>query len=745
MSVLRAVSQFFRRPAPAEPPRLRELRDELKRANRKLHESYEDWWGGFQQWRLRFTPGELGMFGPGLGFPADRRTDRTHGPLPFMSEPAWRLHLAFNRDLLSRNHLAIGFLEHVAEFVGNISVQFVRRGQTPGPAASGPVDADSDGMPDAAPEVQMCTEAWEAWCEANDWGMGQECRQRESRVRDQRDGNVLLRFFRGGRRQVPVTRFVEPEQLQTPPGETNTGPYSFGKLADSDDAERIVSYWITKTSDPASGQEVPANRIVHKKRNVDRWCKVGLSDFFPCSDSLGHTTRLLESMAIVANVQAKIAWWEFYTTATRDQVQGQIEQNRDYGRDKLPFNPFGSPHATSVLGYEPGTVPKTDANREILPGPVSEPGGFLDIEAAILRGVGFRFGAPEFFAGSGEQSFAGLLVAGSPFARIIGGRQEQQIGFVREVVMCVLRLCEESGRLPEGITERVKPILTATPVVIADEEKQARTELSLMQAGLADPYKIMKERGDDPKVVLANLAAFHAKMAQMQQAGRQPGGGAWTTVHGPNGVYYRRANQSGGQPPGGTGAGMTPSPPGSAGGDGTSGLDAIFGEGRVAEGAPGPAPRPGLVWNDGTHRWRNPETGEEHPHEPAADPKAAYEAATPAARKFLDTAYENAEVTPGTPPADPKEARLLARFLVGSWLEAPRLNLSPEDTASLERAMSAAVPGLAKIHAPGESVPFDGEHHESKDALSTGQPVQVVRPGWSLGRRLIVKAEVQKG
>jgi hypothetical protein len=32
--------------------------------------------------------------------------------------------------------------------------------------------------------------------------------------------------------------------------------------------------------------------------------------------------------------------------------------------------------------------------------------------------------------------------------------------------------------------------------------------------------------------------------------------------------------------------------------------------------APGPPPRPGLVWNDGTKRWRRPDTGEEHDHTP---------------------------------------------------------------------------------------------------------------------------------
>lgn len=34
-------------------------------------------------------------------------------------------------------------------------------------------------------------------------------------------------------------------------------------------------------------------------------------------------------------------------------------------------------------------------------------------------------------------------------------------------------------------------------------------------------------------------------------------------------------------------------------------------------GPPGPPPRPGLVWKGDTHRWRNPDTGEEHEHSQA--------------------------------------------------------------------------------------------------------------------------------
>lgn len=50
-------------------------------------------------------------------------------------------------------------------------------------------------------------------------------------------------------------------------------------------------------------------------------------------------------------------------------------------------------------------------------------------------------------------------------------------------------------------------------------------------------------------------------------------------------------------------------------------------ESRLTEAAPGPPPRPGLVWSDDTHRWRHPETGAEHEHPGHRDvPGAAWRA-----------------------------------------------------------------------------------------------------------------------
>src|SRR5262245_57796964 len=81
-------------------------------------------------------------------YPCTRAQGRTDAPLPALSETGWQLHVSLARDLLNRNHLAIGFRDHVANFIGPVDVAFVLRGQAPGATASGPQDAAGDGQPD---------------------------------------------------------------------------------------------------------------------------------------------------------------------------------------------------------------------------------------------------------------------------------------------------------------------------------------------------------------------------------------------------------------------------------------------------------------------------------------------------------------------------------------------------------------------------------------------------------------------
>ncbi len=61
-----------------------------------------------------------------------------------------------------------------------------------------------------------------------------------------RDGEVFLRFFRGGRETngLPVVRFVEPEQVGPPPGEDADGDWSFGILTDREDVENVQAFFV---------------------------------------------------------------------------------------------------------------------------------------------------------------------------------------------------------------------------------------------------------------------------------------------------------------------------------------------------------------------------------------------------------------------------------------------------------------------------------------------------------------------
>jgi hypothetical protein len=114
---------------------------------------------------------------------------------------------------------------------------------------------------------------------------------------------------------------------------------------------------------------------------------------------------------------------------------------------------------------------------------------------------------------------------------------------------------------------------------------------------------------------------------------------------------------------------------------------------------------------------------------------------------MADVAFDNADVLPdqakGVAASDPKRARDIARRLVSSWVEGPKVKMTAEDETHFERIMTETIPSLSKIgDKAGEVVPFDPEHHLEDKAVSTGKPVKVKRPGWTHGDRVILKAEV---
>lgn len=491
-------------------------------------------------------------------WPADRVQLPNHAPPGVLTEFQHRAMIAWSRWLLQYNGLAVGFCEQVCNFIGETTVGFTPRG--------GAAQAVADGGQDDHPDVRLATEFWEEFCEANQWGpLYLQDREAEARTRFLRDSERIVRLGRG-RSGTPWLRFVEPEQVRqpgNPPADWPAADWRWGVATRPGDGDGDVIGLAVADFDGGGGtfEYLTPDQFVFDKDNTDRVLKRGFPSFSPVEEQLQVTKGLIDNTGQTSKSLSAIAWIEQYATATPEQIRTVLAAGADYTATfgqypptggGTPQTPLGYPRTLPVRSNPAGTVIYADQNRQYNPGPtLAGVPGFIQVVDNTMKAVGWRFGIPDWFT-QGAQAFAAALVTGSPFARAIESRQKRACGFTREVVIKAMRLAEQSGRLPVGLHERVKVLVTARPVVIADEQKQSSVDDMRLRNNLIDPQTLIREAGHDPRVVLANIKAWRAETAALQQP-----------------------------PPGGPVPGAQdaePAPPGSSGGDGGDPLAALESE-----------------------------------------------------------------------------------------------------------------------------------------------------------------------
>ena len=495
----------------------------------------------------RFADGDPGLLPYGW-FGSGTLTDRKGGKdVPvFWTELDLRQFRWMSRLLCETNPFAIGFLGLLVDFHvrGGYGWSACLRGVKKTPYAT--ADADADPLVKAAQEVLDEFRDGEPGSLTGSWSL----RSREAFARLRRDGEVFLRFFPGGpaTRGVPTCRFVAPEQVGSPAGDTS-GPASFGVLTDPDDVETVLAYFVR---DPdGTGQEgewVTANRAVdvelvrrltgdgyrvvrgemlHLKANADANVKRGLPDFFPVREELEAVRRLLHNMTLVAALQAAIGWVEQWAVANPEVVARQIAAGEDYTRLKTnqPFGQIGFGGRTaSVTNYEPGSILKIDQNRNLIPGPVAAGvPGFVQAVQASLRGCGARWRLPEYFSGdASNNNLASSQVAGSPFVAAVEGGQLAWGALERAAAMKVIELAVASRRLPPEALRRLDVEATAPKVVLDDKEELARVRSQQLKDKTISPQEVILEDGRDPKHVAENWKAWR-QLFPDQGFGAQPG------------------------------------------------------------------------------------------------------------------------------------------------------------------------------------------------------------------------------
>lgn len=367
---------------------------------------------------------------------------------------------------------------------------------------------------------------------------GRMDRELDNRARRHGESLLLLEPTANGNIKA---RFAEPSQLTEPMATrqiedwlTGSGivdccsivsSWSFGVHTPDGRFDEALGYHFMWNPSGTSWDYLPADRVVHVKRNVDACVKRGVSDFHACSEFLIHSEKLLRNTAVGSAIQAAIAYIRQHAAGvTRDQA----EQQRTDRATRTGTVPTAGGGTRSVYQrrFEPGTVLDISRGQEYQAGPLGSERApnFIQVVQAALRYVGTRWAMPEYMI-SGDASNANLasaLVSEAPFVKAREADQTTYAMHFREMLWKVLKIAFEAGRFPglyslrelqEAVWIKIDPPAVAT----RDRQKEIAADKLLVDAGAMAVATMAQRDGLDHQAEVdagAKPAAFPSPAPQ---------------------------------------------------------------------------------------------------------------------------------------------------------------------------------------------------------------------------------------
>ena len=355
-------------------------------------------------------------------------------------------------------------------------------------------------------------------------------REKEMRMRWLRDGEVFIRFFVKDVGYPLVLRFVEPEQVRTPPIDRDEKfSHTWGVVTDIDDNENIRGYWVYY---PNQGEWDYVHRryMVYGRRNADRNVKRGLPEIANLELDFAHLWQLLRGVTITSKAQASIAWIEKYPGAMLEQILAHSISTKDTGTTSFgPFKP-GTPNLSpsfygvdpNAKSIDPGTILSVNQGKEYEPGPTSDPQKYIDACASILHLLSLQWCLPDWIT-KGPEAYASALVSGSPFVRRIESMQADYAAIFGQLCTTFVRLAERLGWLERKTLQKVQPVVRLPSVIMADEIKQVETLQKELQSGLLSEIEYLHKRGRDPRKTLAQRKKWRELLDKYNMSEAQQG------------------------------------------------------------------------------------------------------------------------------------------------------------------------------------------------------------------------------
>lgn len=357
------------------------------------------------------------------------------------------------------------------------------------------------------------------------------------------DGESLLHLRPAGDGSVKIYR-REPDQLRMPaltrdledwveqtygiPCSAFETSWSFGILSPKAHAEEALAYHFVSDESGVDWDVVPADRVVHIKRNVPRNAKRGFSDFYPIEADSTRGEKLRRNMAEGAAVQSAIAYVRQHVQGTTRSGVEQMLGDAKVGTNSQQL-PGGGSKSRNVLQYRPGTVVDMSAGLEYKPGPMGSERAkdFLLVAQYVQRMQAVRWSMPEYmFSGDASNAnYSSTMVAESPFVKACEAEQRFYSRYFVDLLWKALKIRFAMGAFEQfSLTWdalRCMIVITAAcpEVATRDELQNVQRQSILVDKGVMSLETMASQNGLD----YAAEVAKGAKPAASAPVPGQPG------------------------------------------------------------------------------------------------------------------------------------------------------------------------------------------------------------------------------
>jgi len=313
-------------------------------------------------------------------------------------------------------------------------------------------------------------------------------RQQEIVRRKDRDGECFLRLFTAADGTTRV-RFVEPEQVSTPPDRAADPSAGFGIQTDRDDVETVLAYYV-------DGRPVDAAEIQHRKANVDANVKRGLPLFYPVRKNLRRAEKLLRNMSVVAEIQSAIALIRKHASGTRSAVEQFVQNQAD-----VSVASAGTGRVSHFKRYGPGTILDVFAGTDYdFPAAGIDAAAYVAVLQAELRAIASRLVMPEFMLTSdaSNANYASTMVAEGPAVKMFQRLQHDMREDDLEVLWRVVRTASDVARLPREALADLEIEVVVPSLAVRDELKEAQVAQILVRNRAMSVQTMALRHGLDP-------------------------------------------------------------------------------------------------------------------------------------------------------------------------------------------------------------------------------------------------------